>query len=181
MKGNKSTYDYKLIIVSIIIITVISGAFFFYWENTKKIIRFILEAQLTYFLLWTFTILVFIFHYLKHKHKEVKSETIFTKKFGTFFDNALGGFAYATIITTSLTLLKGLYIQKFFTDKKYFIEFNDLDLMTMFGVMLFLLYYAGVKVIDTFKETYKIQHTEKVYTENKVEVVPANIDENNSD
>lgn len=175
---NNTKYDYKLIVLSIIIITIIAVAFFFFWENTKSIIRFILEAKLTYFLLWTFTVMVFFINYIKHKHKDVKSEIIFTRKFGVFIDNALGGITYATIITTSLTLLKGLYIQQFFKDKQYFLEFKDLDLMTMFGVMLFLLYYAFLKVIDTAKETYKVQNTEIVYNENREAVIPLDSDEN---
>lgn len=177
MKNAKPTYDYKLIIASAIIVVALATAFFFYWETTKIIIRNILEAKLTYFLLWTITVLIFLLHYFRHKDKEVRSETIITKKFGVFFDNALGGIAYGTIMTTCLTLLKGLYIQKFFTDKIYFTEFNDMDLMTVFGVMSFLLYYAGVKVIDTAKETYKVQHTEKVFDENKIVVVPDGNDE----
>ncbi|MEN9337467.1 MAG: hypothetical protein RLZZ500_2454 [Bacteroidota bacterium] len=177
MKNSKPTYDFKLIIVSAILVVVLAAAFFFYWETTKVLIRIVLESKFTYFLIWTVTILIFIIHYLRHKDKEVKSETIITKKFGVFMDNALGGFTYATIITTCLTLLKGLYIQKFFIDKVYFLEFNDMDLMTVFGVMIFLLWYAGVKVIDTAKETYKVQHTEVVMTEDKKVVIPTDNDE----
>lgn len=180
MENNIKKYDYKLIIISIILIVTIAIAFFFFWENTKNIIRLILEARLTYFLLWTLTVVIFVINYIKHKDKDVKSEIILTRKFGIFVDNALGGITYATIITTSLTLLKGLYIQQFFNDKQYFLEFKDLDLMTMFGVMLFLLYYAGVKVIDTAKETYKIQNTEVVYNENREIVKPIESEENNS-
>lgn len=180
MKKSKQSYDFKLIIISAILVVGLAIAFFFYWETTKVIIRTVLESKLTYFLIWTITVLIFIIHYLRHKDKEINSETIITKKFGVFMDNALGGFTYATIITTCLTLLKGLYIQKFFLDKVYYSEFNDIDLMTVFGVMIFLLWYAGVKVIDTAKETYKVQHTEVVMTEDKRIVIP-NDEENTTD
>lgn len=178
MQKIKGTYDYRLIIASAITVVALAGMFFFYWDTIKIILRNILEARFTYFLLWTITILIFLLHYFKHKDKEVKSETILTKKFGVFFDNALGGVAYGTVITTCLTLLKGIYIQKFFNDKQYFTEFNDLDLMTVFGVVSFVLYYAGVKVVDTAKETYKVQHTEQVFTEDKIAVNP---DSNSND
>jgi hypothetical protein len=181
MTANKSKYNLKLIIASAIIVVALAAAFFFCWDTTKCIIRTILEAKLTNFLLWTITVLIFLLHYFKHKDKEVKSEAVFTKKFGSFIDNAFGGIAYGTIITTALTLLKGLYIQKFFTDKQYFTEFNDLDLMTVFGVMIFLLYFAVMKVIDIAKETYKTEHTEQVFNEQRQVVNPDNENDNNSD
>jgi hypothetical protein len=171
MEESDSRYDLKLIIISAISIIAISIMFFFYWEITKWVIRTILEAKITYFLAWNISVFIFIIHYIKHKDKDVISEPIFTKRFGAFMDNALGGISYATVITTSLTLLKGLYIQKFFIDKKYFLEFNDLDLTTVFGVTAFLLYFSLMKVIDIAKETYKTQHTKEVLTEAKLRVV----------
>src|SRR5687767_7366249 len=110
MNATKNKYNLKLIIASAIIVIALAAAFFFWWDTTKCVIRTILDAKLTYFLLWTITVLIFLFHYFKHKDKEVKSEAVFTKKFGSFIDNAFGGIAYGTIITTALTLLKGLYI-----------------------------------------------------------------------
>lgn len=171
MENKETTYDKKLIITSVIIVVIIAAAFFFYWDLTKVVIRVILEAKFTYFLLWTITVLIFLLHYFRLKDKELRSEPIVTKKFGVFGDNALGGITYATTITTSLTLLKGLYIQKFFDDKKYFTEFNDLDLMTVFGVTTFLLYLSLMKVIDIGKETYKVQKTQQVLNEAKEVVV----------
>lgn len=173
MINNNSKYDYKLIAISVFVIALIYGMFFSYLDNTKKIIRIILEAKTTYFLLWTITIYIFVLHYIRHKSKDIKSDTIITKKFGVFFDNAFGGVAYATMITTSLTLIKGLYIQKFFGDIKYFLEFNDLDLTSIFGISLFFLYYSIMKVIDTGKETHKTQRTKKVLNDKK-EIVSNN-------
>lgn len=178
MTATKNKYNLKLIIASAIAVVVLAAVFFFWWDKTKYVIKFVLEAKLTYFLLWTITVLIFLLHYFKHKDKEIKSETIFTRKFGAFIDNAFGGIAYGTTITTALTLLKGLYIQKFFGDKQYFTEFNDLDLMTVFGVMIFLLYFSIMKVIDVAKETYKIEHTEQVFNENRQAINPENNNEN---
>jgi len=172
MKRQKAKYNYKLIFASAALVVVAAAAFFFYWDTTRLIIRRILEEKFTLFFLWVVTVLIFLVHYFKHKSKEVESEPIITKKFGAFIDNMLGGIAYGTTITTSLTLLKGLYIQKFFTDKVFFIEFQDLDLMTIFGVALFLLYFSCMKVIDIAKETYKVEHTEQVLNEQKEAVIP---------
>jgi hypothetical protein len=177
---NKAKYNYKLIILSAFVVIICAVAFYFYWETTKIIIRKILEAKFTSFLFWLITVLIFLFHYFKHKSKEVRSETIITNKFGKFIDNLLGGVGYGTAITTCLTLLKGLYIQKFFGDIIYFSEFKDLDLMTIFGVTLFLLYLSIMKVVDIAKETYKVEHTEQVMTEDKIIVVQSKQNNNNS-
>lgn len=168
MNLRKEKYDYKWMAITAFALIFASTVFFFFWLQTKILIRFVLEANFTYFISWAFTFLVFVFHYFRHKDKEVKSEIIFTKKFGAFMDNVFGGVAYGTTISTSLTLLKGLYIQQFFNDKKYFTEFNNIDLMTVFGVMIFLLYFSIMKVVDIAKETYKVQQTEQVLTEKKV-------------
>jgi len=172
MKNTKAKYNYKLIFASAFLVIVAAAAFYFYWDTTKLIIRRVLEEKFTVFLLWVITVLIYMFHYFKHKSKEVESEPIITKKFGAFIDNLLGGVGYGTAITTSLTLLKGLYIQTFFSDKVYFLEFQDLDLMTIFGVTLFLLYFSFMKVIDIAKETYKVEHTEQVLNERKEVVIP---------
>lgn len=181
MTSNQAKYNYKLILASAFLVVIAAAAFYFYWDTTKLFIRKILEAPFTVFILWVVTVLIFLLHYFQHKNKEVASEPIITKKFGTFIDNILGGIGYGTAITTSLTLLKGLYIQKFFpNDKVYFLEFKDLDLMTIFGVTLFLLYISFMKVIDIAKETYKVEHTEQVLNEQRVIVVPSDIVTNNS-
>lgn len=172
MNNNSITYNRKWLIISGIFVVISAIIYSFFWGKLKLILRDILEAQIVYSLFWITTVFIFLLHYFKHKNKEVKSEPIITKKFGIFFDNALGGIFYGTIITTSLTLLKGLYIQRFFTDIQYFKEFKDIDLLTIFGVACFLFYYALVKVVDVAKEIYKVEHTEKVMTENKVVVVP---------
>src|SRR5260221_3330958 len=171
MKSKNEKYNYKLLASSAILVVVCAAAFYFYWDTTKLIIRRILEEKFTVFILWVVTVLIFLVHYFKHKSKEVESEPIITKKFGAFIDNLLGGIGYGTAITTSLTLLKGLYIQKFFTDKLYFSEFQDLDLMTIFGVTLFLLYFSVMKVIDIAKVTYTIEDTEQVLNEQKEVVI----------
>ncbi len=171
--SNKTRYNYNLIIVSAILIIGTSIAFYFYWNLTRQFIRYILECKFTIFILWVITILVFLIHYFTHKSKDVETEPIITKKFGIFIDNALGGVSYGTTMTTSITLLKGLYIQKFFVDRVYFKEFQDIDLMAIFGVTLFLLYISVMKVVEISKETYKVaEHTEIVLNEQKLIVIP---------
>lgn len=173
MKNTQPKYNNTLIIITVIAAIFCIAAFYFYWDITKVVIRKILEEKITSFSLWVITVLVFVVHYFKQKRKDIDNEPIITKKFGGFIDNILGGIAYGTAISTSITLLKGLFVQSFFKGadtKIYFAEFQDLDLMTIFGVTLFLLYNSIMKVIEIAKEAYKAEHTEKVLDENRNEV-----------
>ncbi|MBK7683850.1 MAG: hypothetical protein IPJ26_15900 [Bacteroidetes bacterium] len=82
MTSNQAKYNYKLIFASAVLVVVASAAFYFYWDTTKLIIRKILEAPFTVFILWVVTVLIFLFHYYQHKNKEVASEPIITKNLG---------------------------------------------------------------------------------------------------
>lgn len=176
--SNNIKYDHKLILLSTILI-ILAAFGFFYWEPTKILIRWILEAKFTSFLLWVVTVLIFVVHFLKHKKKEIEMEPIISKKFGAFIDSLLGGIGYGTAISTSITLLKGLFIQQFFKDIKFFHEFESIDIMTIFGVTIFILYFSSMKVIETAKETYRIEHTEQVMNEQNEVIIPIEIDEEN--
>lgn len=174
-----SKYDMKLILISTAIVVFLAFVFLFFANNAKVAVRVILEASITSFLLGVITVLIFIINYFKNKRKSIEAEPIITKKFGAFIDNILGGITYATTITTSLTLLKGLYIQTFFKDKTYFLEFEKLDLVTIFGVALFLLYVSFMKVIEIAKETYKVEQTEQVRNEQGQVVLTINSQDKN--
>src|SRR5258708_4396075 len=139
MATNKK-YETRLILLTVVIVIALAIPYFFFRDETKYFIRQALESAVLYFLLWTFTVIVFILYYIRTTTKKIEQETIFTKKFGEFTDKALGGIYYATVITTSVTLLKGIYIQYFFDDKEFFKEFGQLDLMTIFAISIFLLY-----------------------------------------
>lgn len=156
-----SKYDLKLLILTL---ALVSFAFIVYLNlnATKYVVRYILESKVMYFSVWVISCVIFILHFFKHKRKNLDSETIITDKLGDFMDNALGGVTYSTLIATSLTLIKGLYIQQFFTDKTFFHEFDSIDLTAVFGVSLFILYFSLMRIIKVARETYLVDHTEKV-------------------
>lgn len=169
MHRQQRKYDNRSMMVSAIAVAVCAIVYFFFLDLTKLIMRNVLEAKLAYFLVWVVAVVIFLAHYFQLRKKEVVSKPIVTKQFGEFADNVLGGVGYATFITTALTLLKGLFIQTFFNDKQYFAEFDKIDLMTVFVVMSFLLYYSIMKVVDIAKETYRAEHTEQVLIADKSE------------
>lgn len=101
-------------------------------------------------------------HYFKHKQKAVRGAVIITQQFGMFADNALGGLVYGTMISTAITLLKGLYIQAVLEDGVYFADLGKVDVLTVFTGLAFLLYHAIVKVIDAAREAHQVDNTEQV-------------------
>lgn len=52
---------------------------------------------------------------------------------------------YVAISSTAVTLLKALYIQEFYGDIQYFLEFRNYDIYTMFGVSGVLLWFSMFK------------------------------------
>ncbi len=170
MHPGRNKYDIGSLTISGLIVVFCAVAFYFYGEVAKSVMRYTLEARFTYILIWIIVVVIFITHFFRLKRKEIVSNTIITKQFGEFADSLLGGISYAISITTALTLLKGLFIQTFFNDKQYFAEFDNLDLATVFVVMLFLLYYSIMKVVEIARETYQVQYTEQVLTESKAQL-----------
>jgi hypothetical protein len=160
--SEKPKYETKSIGFTIATIVVLSILYFYFFEETKLVIRTILESQVTYALLWITIVVIFLFNYFRTTSKNITREIILTEKFGEFTDKALGGISYGTVVTTSLTLLKGIYIQYFFSDKIYFAEFQNIDLVTIFAISLFLLYSSVTKVVDIAKDTYRVGQTEIV-------------------
>ena len=173
MMNTKSKYDIKLIFISVAILG-LAIVFYFNKNTTMIIIRHILESTFTSFILWIITVIVFVIHYFTQKSRNIRSELISIKIFGPFMDTITTGMTYATVITTSLTLLKGIYIQTFFHDKQYFMEFQNSDLLAIFLIAIFLLYTAIMRVIGIVKETYMVQNTEQVKTEAGVTVMNEN-------
>ncbi|KXO10079.1 hypothetical protein AKG98_863 [Moritella sp. JT01] len=59
---------------------------------------------------------------------------------------------YVAITSTAITLLKALYIQQFYGDIQYFLEFKSYDIYTMFGVSCALLWFSMFKCWLLFHE-----------------------------
>lgn len=173
-------YDSKLIFATMLAIVLISVCYHFLLDEVLNVIKILLEKEILSIALFSGTVILFVINYVKHKSKQVQKDVIITDKFGDFIDNFLGGIGYGTVISTSLTLLKGLFVQKFF-NINYFAEFDGLDLFAILGVALFLLYYALMKVYDIAIETYKIDKTEIVRGKNKEVIAIIDSDDTNTD
>jgi len=169
MKKKNKKMNMKLILLTL---ALFAAAFFSYrgWSTVRILIRMVLESEITYFIAWAVPILIFLVNFVGNKIKDIDSEPMITMRFGKFCDHALGGVAYAIVIVTALVLLKGLFIQTFFGDKIFFVDFKNIDLLTILSIALFLLYSAIRKIIEIAKSTFIIGHTAIVLDEKKKEV-----------
>lgn len=61
---------------------------------------------------------------------------------------------YVAISSTATTLLKAIYLQKFFNDSKYFYQFEDYDVYVMFAGCLVLLWFTIFNCGLLLKEAY---------------------------
>ncbi len=162
MSNPKRSYDWKAIAISASIVAALATGYLLFLQEVKHITRLVLESRLTIALAWIIPLVVFLMHYFKHKQKAVRGAVIITQQFGMFADNALGGLVYGTMISTAITLLKGLYIQAVLEDGVYFADLGKVDVLTVFTGLAFLLYHAIVKVIDAAREAHQVDNTEQV-------------------
>lgn len=121
------------------------------WDITKNILRSFLEWEPLYVGSFGLTIIIFGVAFFS-KNIQIDENKLISNRFGNFFDTVISCLTYAAGITSSLTLIKGFYIQQVFTDKTYFMEFSNIDQWLIFLTMCFLLYFCVSRVFDMFKE-----------------------------
>ena len=118
---------------------------FFYVTNqdkANKMLRIILEWDNLGISLWLAIFVCFFAYYLSVKDNSNEYSGLIYKHFGNFADSAFAVITYGLASTTSVSILKGVYIQQFFGDKVYFNNFSSIDIYSMLVVCLFLFGYS---------------------------------------
>ena len=144
---NIKNIDIKLIFIALILIII---AFFYvnYQHIITLLIRNTLEWKNLNLVLWLYIILCYLIHYLSIKDiKNYESGLIF-KAFGTFGNSAFAIITYGLALTTSASILKGVFIQQYFQDKIYFNHFDEIDIYSMLVVSAFLF---GYSILNSFR------------------------------
>ncbi|MDE1352136.1 hypothetical protein L9W80_18540 [Vibrio aestuarianus] len=126
-----------LIILVIIAVTYITDQK--YYNDT---IRSVLEWKHLNISIWFGCFICFVLHYLSAKSSNAEYAGLIYKQFGIFADSAFAAITYGLAMTTSASILKGVYVQQFFGDVVYFNHFESLDIYSMLVVCLFLLGYS---------------------------------------
>ncbi|WP_046006075.1 hypothetical protein [Pseudoalteromonas rubra] len=102
--------------------------------------------------LWLGLTSCFIVHYMSIFSDDSYQGGIIYKHFGKFADSAFASITYGLASSTSASILKGVYVQQFFSTEVYFKNFDDIDIWSMLVVCLFLLgysIYAGFNALRT--------------------------------
>ena len=159
MSNNKFQYKAFFVFAGLFTLFIISNI---YWEEMTLILRNILEFEFAKFIIWSFVFLLFLCYYIFSKDKKYNLKPMIFPAFGNFWDIVVGGGSIATAIVSSITLLKGLFIQTVFTDIIYYKQFNELDLWTMALTMIFLLFFLSMKVSKIIKELFWLPKLEEI-------------------
>ena len=117
----------------------------------KEPLKAILESGWLSIAAWGYISGTFIIHQYLYSSSELKRDSFIYKHFGVYADTLFGAATYGFAGTTSLALLKGLYLQTFY-QQSYFIGFAKFDLVSMFLLTSFLLVYCLFNISVMFKD-----------------------------
>lgn len=110
-------------------------------NDIKGPLKNILESKWIVFSVWGYVGGTFLIHRYLYFSSELKKDSFIYKHFGAYAETLFGVATYGIAGTTSLALLKGLYLQTFY-DGLYFNGFGSFDLVSMFLLTSFLLVYC---------------------------------------
>ena len=117
-------------------------------DDITLLIKNILEWENLNLILWLYIILCFLIYYLSVKDVKNYDSGLMFKEFGTFGNSAFAIVTYGLALTTSASILKGVYIQQYFKEKIYFNNFDEIDIYSMLVVSIFLF---GYSILNSFK------------------------------
>ncbi|WP_272533975.1 hypothetical protein [Providencia sp. PROV212] len=125
------------VIVLIILILLVQ----LFKHEMKDYIKCILESDIISFFIWAYVITIFSIHHYLYSANELSSDGFLYKHFGSYAETVFSIATYGIAGTTSITLLRGLYLQTFY-DGRYFTGFGSFDISSMFLLTTFLLIYC---------------------------------------
>lgn len=133
--------DWKLALVFACLVLVSVG-YVANQETVKLAIKAILEWSHLNITIWLSVFVSFVIHYLSVRNSNNNYEGLIYKAFGKFADSAFAAITYGLALTTSASILKGVYIQQIIGGDIYFNNFEELDIYSMLIVCLFLFGYS---------------------------------------
>ncbi|WP_281649103.1 hypothetical protein [Parendozoicomonas sp. Alg238-R29] len=125
----------------------------------KEPLKTMLESGAINTFIWAYVGSVFLLHQYLYGANELKNDSFIYKHFGRYADTLFGIATYGLAGTTSTALLKGLYLQTFYSGM-YFTGFGTFDLVSMFLLTSFLLVYSMFNTSMMLRTI--IYHTETV-------------------
>lgn len=127
----------------IIALLVLGVALVYSKDEAKAIVRLFLESSWPTVVIWLLAIVGVGAGRFFCEHDDNGVEGFIYQSFGGYADAVFTIATYGFSGSTSLALLKGLYLQLFFGGS-FFTGFGDFDLASIFVISSFLLFYAIV-------------------------------------
>lgn len=155
--------DTKIIVI-LILSVIACPILYVYEEQFSKTFRSILESKLLHLMIWMIIIIIYIIHYLKIRRREEQKNIILSHSLPPFMDNLFGAVTYGAIITSTLTLMKGVYIQITFGEE-HFKDFSQVDISSLAIALFFLLWYSFTRIGEDIQEIFWIDQTRNIELE----------------
>ena len=152
----KSTGAVVILIVLIVLMQT-------YGTDIKGPLKILFESEWLNIVIWAYIAGTFLTHQYLYSSTELKKDSFIYKHFGVYADALFGVATYGLAGTTSLALLKGLYLQTFY-EGEYYIGFATFDLVSMFLLSSFLLVYCMFNTSVMFKDILFHSEMSKVET-----------------
>lgn len=150
-------------IIGLLVLSLIACPVIYYNEEQfTLLLRSILESPLLKYIIWVAIFSLYTIHFWKFRRTEhSKKNMILSTVLPPFMDNFFGAVTYGIIITSTLTLMKGLYIQLAFGEI-HFKDFSQFDIFSLAIALFFLLWYSLTRIAEDIQEIFWIEHTGKV-------------------
>lgn len=147
--------DIKFIWPSILLFVIIL-LYYFFELHFLSFFKTLLESPITYWVLGAVSFVVSLIHFIKFNQGILKERISFSD-----FKNIFEILFNPSLLVTSISLAKGLFLQHFFNGK-YFENFSELELGLLTFVVSYLLLISFIETWKLIKEAYKIPNPEKV-------------------
>jgi hypothetical protein len=160
VKDNKLNYKTTISIIFVITLLFLSLV---YSEVLKDLVRDMLKSDWLVFFIWSYIAGTFIFHRYFYSSDSIKNDSFIYQHFGSYSDTIFGIATYGFAASTSISLIKGLYLQTFYSGS-YFNGFASFDLVSMALMTSFLLFYSLFHTTVLLKKIifhHKITNIEK--------------------
>lgn len=149
-------------IISLIVMFILFVLVTTYWEFVGEYIKKFLESKFPQIILWCYVVSLSLVHRFSVGSEEHKDSFIYAH-FGKYADTVFAISTYGIAGSTSLALLKGLFLQIFY-GMSFFTGFSTFDLVTMVMLCSCLLVYCMLSTTTMLKEV--------IYQKETVDITP---------
>lgn len=160
---NRGKISFSRLIV-VVVLFILGFALFLNKDDAKNIIRMFLESNWPAVVIWLLAIIGVGAERAFCGFAKTGANGFIYQSFGGYADSVFTIATFGFSGSTSLALLKGLYLQVFFNGA-FFSGFGDFDLASIFVISSFLLFYS---IVSTTR-----QITNVVFQAEAIEVTSA--------